>query len=151
MEIRLIRNGDFQQYRTDLIRLFNIALSLNFPNVNPEVEALSYFEKMYTFFTDGSAIIFVAFDGKNLAGFNWAHEVNKLGQKRLHSAFIVVDEKYQKRGVAKELLVNIEKEAKQRGIRYIEALCSVSNEAAVNYHLRNGFTVERLKVVKKLK
>ncbi|MGI6439061.1 MAG: GNAT family N-acetyltransferase [Sphaerochaetaceae bacterium] len=151
MEIRPITLEDFNRYRTNFVSLFTVALSLNFPNNDAGTEALSYFEKMYQFFIDGSAIVLVTLINNELAGFNWAHEVNVFGQRRLHSDFIIVDEKYQNQGIAKALLAKIEIEAKQRNINYVEALCSVSNEIAVNYHLKNGFAVERLKVVKELK
>lgn len=52
---------------------------------------------------------------------------------------IFVMEKYRKRGIAKELLKNCQKWAKEQGCEEFASDCEITNEASLRFHLNVGF------------
>lgn len=52
---------------------------------------------------------------------------------------IFVMEKYRKRGIAKELLKNCQKWAKEQGCEEFASDCEIMNEASLRFHLNVGF------------
>ena len=127
----------------------DICLKENVPNITDE-DVEKYFSNMEKFTEEGSAIVIGAFWDNVLVGFQWAYEVEYGGEKRLHSSFDCVDPQFQRRKIGTQMMEKLEEIARNKGITSIEAMCTAANKKAVEYHLNNGFEIERYKVVKKL-
>ncbi len=61
-------------------------------------------------------------------------------------AKVAVDEKYRKKGVAKEMLSNLLKAAKQNGVSKVSLDVRVSNYPAINLYSRFGFVKKGTRV-----
>lgn len=151
IEIRLLNEPEVIENQEELKVLMDMVLSENIEGV-VDIEKLSakYVEDMKTFIKDGSAILIGAFEGKKLVGLQWGYEINNFGKRRMHSYFVVIQPKYRGQKIGNRLSEKLEEVALSKGIDTIEAMCSYKNQVAVNYHINNGFEIERLKVVKKL-
>ncbi len=144
LDLDMVRN-----YKEKLTEYLFICLMENIQNTTRH-DAEKYFDNIQKFTEDGSAIVLGAFYENDLVGIQWAYEVDYQGESRLHSSFDFVAPNYQGKGIGTQMMGVLETIAKTRGIHAIEAMCSASNAGAVKYHVRNGFEVERYKLVKKL-
>lgn len=140
----ILENGSRLEYFMHMVMVEN-----HFYGITDEMYK-KYYDDMKLFIEDGSAILIGAFDGDELIGFHWGYERNTLGGKRVHSYFNAIEPNYRGQGIGKRFWKVLEREAIKRGIYTIEAMCTYANKAAVNYHLHNGFEIERLQVVKSL-
>lgn len=149
IQIRQLGLQEIICYKNELVKYIFICLADNIPSVKYDY-AEKYYKNMKHYIMDGSALVLGAFDDNDLIGFQWGYEVNELGAHRLHSSFVCVDPDFQGKKIGCRLMKFMEDIAKEKGVSAIEAMCSATNNNAVNYHLHNGFEIERYKVVKKL-
>ncbi len=150
IDVRLLSYEEITHEKEKLTHFMYLVLSENFDYEITDAVCLKYYEDMITFYNDGTAVLIGAFDHGILVGFNWGYVRNTPGGKRMHSYHVVVEPEYRKRGIGKRFWNVLEEETKKRGIDTIEAMCTYSNKAAVNYHLEHGFEIERLQVIKHL-
>lgn len=151
VEIRLLNENDVIEHLAELRVFMKMVLSEN-KEGNMDVEKLSqkYVDNMVEFTRDGSAILIGAFDDKKIVGFHWGYELDYFGERRVHSYFNAIYPEYRGQKIGSRFFRKLEEEALARDIHVIEAMCVYSNKGAVNYHLNNGFEIEKLKVFKKL-
>lgn len=153
VDIRLLNEKDVEKYQTDLHNFMQIVLTENETMSQKKIVQLAdkYVEDMKAFIKDGSAILIGAFDKDKIVGFHWGYVINTINGKRVHSYFNAIYPDYRRQQIGSRFFRRLEEEAMERGIYTIEAMCKYANKGAVEYHLHNGFKIERLKVVKKLK
>ena len=147
IDIRRLDYSDIVTSEKELIELLEICLANNIPNSSYEL-ACEYFIRLKEYIQDGSAVVVGAYDSGALIGFQWVYEIGYNGEIRFHSTFDSIYPHYQGIGIGSRLMNAIVEIAKERNISAIEAMCTVSNEAAVKYHQHNGFVIERYKMVK---
>lgn len=151
IEIRLLNEEDINKYKNNLIRFMKMVLTENINQTIPEELPIKYVNDMEAFIKDGSAIILGAFDADKLIGFHWGYEVKNINERRVHSYLNAIEYDYRGQKIGSRFFRMLEEEALKRDIHIIEAMCTYSNKVAVDYHLHNGFEIERLKVKKVLK
>lgn len=151
IEIKLLSESEIISHQEDLKFFMNMVLSENIDG-NIDVEKLSakYVEDMKAFIKDGSAVLIGAFDCERIVGFQWGYETSYFGERRMHSYFIVIHPEYRGQKIGSCFSRKLEEIALSKGIDTIEAMCTYKNQTAVNYHINNGFEIERMKVVKRL-
>ena len=142
---KLMKSHDILANQESLVDMLNKTLVDNISQNFPEDLAKKYVNSMPAYIEDGSAIIIGAFDEEKMVGFLWGYEVDVFGEKRVHNAENHVIEEYRGHGIAKKMLECLEEEAKKRNIFILEAMCTVSNKNAYEYHIYNGYEVERVK------
>lgn len=149
MEIlyREIKEPDLLTQKKEILELFKKLFA-----EDKEKEKISkmYYENMCEFCKNGSAILLGAFNENVLVGFHWAYEISWGGEKRIHSYFIAVNEFYQNISVGTKLQEMLEKVAISRKIYIIDTNCEKRNIQSYRYHLKQGFTVESYRMLKKL-
>lgn len=151
IEIRQLKIEDVVENKEKLVKYLKMVLTENLSGCNASEMALKYYQDMVKFSEDGSAILIGAFDEENLVGFHWGYEIIYLGKKRVHSYLNAIEPQYRGNHIGSNFFRKLEEIALERNIFEIEAMCSASNETAVQYHFHNGFEIERYKVLKKLK
>lgn len=151
VEIREMSLEEIHNHADELRKLMLMALSENLCGEDFHQLALKYYNDMLQFKQNGSAILLGAWVEKQLVGFHWGYELTVLGNKRMHSYFTAIEPDYREQKIGSNFLNRLGEIALSRGIHELEAMCTYANKAAVHYHLNNGFEIERLKVVKKLK
>lgn len=150
IDIRQLTNDDVNRYDKELTEYMYMCLSENDKEIDGKLLAKKYYQDMIAFTEDGSAVILGAFDGNKLIGFHWGYVLSILGKQRMHSYFNGILPEYRGQKIGSNFFRMLEKITVERGIDTIEAMCSKSNPIAVDYHLHNGFEIEKYKVVKKL-
>lgn len=151
IEVRLLNNEDVRKNEVELKKLLTMVLEENVDQEIPKELVEKYFNDMDIFTKNNSAILIGAFDDENLIGFHWGYELKNIQERRIHSYLNAIEYVYRGKGIGSRFWELLEKETKKRGISIIEAMCTYSNQIAVNYHLHRGFEIERLKVKKVLK
>lgn len=150
IDIRLLHYEDVVKYEKELVRYLNMVLTENIDQEVPKSLLEKYFDDMKAFTLNKSAILIGAFDGNKLIGFHWGYEVKNINERRIHSYLNAIDYDYRGQKIGSRFFRKLEEETLKRGIHIIEAMCTYANEGAVQYHLKNGFTIERLKVKKEI-
>lgn len=151
IKIRLLDEYDINKFENKLNELTYVVLKENISESIPESLTRKYINDMKKFIKNDTAIILGAFDKDKLIGFHWGYQIININEKRIHSNLVSIDFEYRNRKIGSMLLNCLEQEALKRDIHIIEAMCTYSNKVAVDYHLHNGFEIERLKVKKVLK
>lgn len=145
---RLIIDDIYSQKET-LVSLLQMVLNENHKMVS-EADTFHYYENMLRFTKDETAIILGAFDKEMLCGFHWCYERNEFGERRLHSCFIAIEKEYQNQNIGSRFYQAMCETAKKMGIDTIEAMCTFKNLVTMEFHEKNGFEVERVKLIKKI-
>lgn len=91
-----------------------------------------------------------SFSNNRLVGFVWFFDYKYFGEARIHINQIVIDENYQRQGIASELLNKVEKFAQSLNIKYIDLNVSENNKIALEMYLKNDFQTERRHLLKEL-
>lgn len=148
MRLEMLNNIIVVQYSDEIKTYLNIVLNENMSQCVTDQIVEKYYNNIVKYLIDGSAIVIGAFDKDNLIGLHWAYETNVLNERRLHSSFDIVNEKYRGQGIGTAMFKMLEKICIERNIHIIEAMVTCANEVAMKYHEKNGFTIERVKVSK---
>ena len=151
IEVRLLTYEEIEREEKKLEHFMYMVLSenLDYPITNEICE--KYYYNMKTFFEDGTAVLIGAFDDGMLIGFHWGYVRNTPSGKRMHSYYNAIEPEYRGQGIAVKFWDVLDAETAKRGIEIIEAMCTYENKIAVDYHLKHGFEIERLQVVKHLR
>lgn len=147
LEIRVLTLEDAIVHKDALVKLLYEILVSNFQELLCTY-AEKYYHDMRGFLQDGSAIVFGAFSDKKLVGIIWGYEISHFGQKRIHCTMIGVKNGYRGQDIGSQLLRELETVALSRGLNHIEVMVTSENEDALRYYNRNGFRVERVKMLK---
>lgn len=99
---------------------------------------------------NGSANVLGAIYEEKLVGILWIFKYEFFGEKRLHINQISVLKQYQGRGIAKRLIQELEKRAKEESIFIIDLSVSEINKNALEFYNKIGFQTERRNMIKKL-
>lgn len=91
-----------------------------------------------------------SFSDNRLTGFVWFFDYKYFGETRIHINQIVIDENYQRRGIASELLNEVENYTKHLNIKYIDLNVSENNKVALEMYLKKDFQTERRHLLKEL-
>lgn len=150
IEIRELTLEDIARNEKELTWYMSMSLADNIEDIDVETLSKKYYQDMLTFTKDGSAILIGAFDGEKLVGFHWGYEFSRLGRRRIHSYFNGIDPAYRGQKIGNRFFDRLTEIARERGVHEIEAMATAKNELVVNYHLRNGFEIDRYQMVKRL-
>ena len=144
MQIIRMNNETFAVWRGHIEKLFNTSVRINFPNAGAgESYGRKKCEDVARYLQDGTAVVFAAVDGKQLAGWVWCHEIHRLDEKRVHIAEIAVDDNWHRQGIGSQLLERVERYAKENGYQAIDLLVTASNMGAVKFYEKARFESER--------
>lgn len=150
-------NIKLERFNTKLIKKYNGEIKLYLKNVLDENGILNNNEKlekiieeMEKYIDDKSAIIIGAFQEDELIGFIWGYKMITNDKNRIHINYFVVNEKYRKQGIGRQLIRKIYEIANELKIEEIELMVTAENITAVNFYKKQGFEVERIKLCKKI-
>lgn len=144
MEIIRLSNDDFALWRDQIEELFNTSARINFPDAEMDDSyGKAKCKEVTGFLKDGSAIVFVAIDANELAGWVWCHQIHRLNGYRIHIAEIAVAEKWHQQGVGSKLLKRVEQFAAENGYKEIDLLVTASNHSAVKFYHKANYEPER--------
>lgn len=144
MQIIKIEHEKFPSWRSQIEKLFNSSVRINFPDADVgEAYGKEKCDELDGFLQDGTAVVFVAIDGRQLAGWVWCHKIHRLDGNRIHIAEIAVDENWHRRGIGSRLLEKVEQYAAENGYQAIDLLVTASNMSAVKFYENASFEIER--------
>ena len=126
-------------------RLLKMVLSENLEIPVTDSLCEHYYQNMIKYLEDGTAIIILAYIDDEIVGFHWGYVTEVFSEKRIHSDFSAVEHNYRGMGIGSMMFEKLDEIAISKGITTIEAFCSASNKVAYQYHLKNGFYVDRYK------
>lgn len=149
-EIKQLEMKEIISFEKELKELLILVLRDNGSATEIRELSADYYKNMLKFSEDGSAIILGAIIDQKLVGFLWGYEIRFLQEKRIHVSFISIYPENQGKRVGTELLNAIRCIAEEREINAIEVLCAKENETAFHYYMKNGFEIDRYKMVKKV-
>ena len=144
-------------YQEDCIKYHDILATYIFQSVKNSMYEEKYSmqdanrkcEELWRYLGSCKAIVFGAFDDKELIGFVWAYEYPyRDDTSRVYVSILHVDECYRGKSIGKQLLYAIEEEAKRRGFRSIFLHAEAKNEGAIRFYNREGYRRERVQLVK---
>lgn len=102
------------------------------------------------YINEGSAIVLGAFLDENLIGFLWLYKRNFFYETRLHVNQIVVSSQFRGRGIGKQLMKEVEKQAERLGMETIDLFVSENNCKALKMYTNMGYETERRLIKKTL-
>ncbi len=151
MQIHRMRKDEFLLYRMKIVDLIIESASLNFPNARiDEHYAEERCNALLRFLDDGSAVVFTAIEKEDLIGWIWCHEIDRVGEKRLHIAEIAVFKTYRSKGVGRKLLKAAESFAEDNNYKTIDLLVTSDNLEAILFYEKSSFSTERIMMKKSL-
>lgn len=144
MQVIRLSHEDFSSWREQIEELFNSSVRVNFPDAElDDLYGKDKCREVAGFLEDGSAIVFAALNGKELAGWVWCHQIHRLNGKRIHIAEIAIADKWHRQGVGSQLLDKIEQYATENGYNEIDLLVTASNQSAVKFYQNANYKPER--------
>lgn len=109
-------------------------------------------EELQLYMQSGKAVIVGAIEDNDLLGFLWAYTYPfRDDTNRLYLSIIHVDEKYRNRKIGKQLLDRIDEYAHKIGRCAIYLHAEAFNTGAIKFYKQNGFSPERIQLVRKVK
>lgn len=149
MRIEPITAEIAERYRDELAQLY-------FDNVRSNVFHSHYtykaaYEKMNDLIGhlfNHTAVVFGAFDHKEIVGFIWAYVHQFREETRMYVSEIRVKEEYQRRGIGKELLGLVEDKAKEQGLGAVYLHAEANNPEAVRFYKAMDYCEERIQMRK---
>ncbi|MGD9678852.1 MAG: GNAT family N-acetyltransferase [Vulcanibacillus sp.] len=149
--IRKINKIDLEKNKIRIVNLLIDNYKINFPD-RPYQKKLSLtnYNEMNYYLQNKSALIFAAFDEKNLIGFLWAYKKKLLGETRVHVDHIIIENKSRGKGIGGELMRSIEEYSKKMKIGKIELMTSVENKKSINFYKSKGYSTERVLMTKEI-
>lgn len=107
------------------------------------------YNNILQYLEDKSAIIYGAFDNKNLVAFIWAYKRIVDNKTRYHINYFIVEDEWRKRGIGSNLIKKINELAKKNGVEIIELMVCNENKSAINFYSAFEFEVEKQVMIKK--
>ena len=87
MQVIRLNHNDFSSWREQIEELFTSSVRVNFPDAKLDTSyGNAKCKEVAGFLEDGSAIVFAAVEGKELAGWVWCHQIHRLNGNRIHIA-----------------------------------------------------------------
>ncbi len=149
MQITRLNHESFSLWRNQIEKLFNSSVRINFPYAEPDDSyGRDKCKEVAGFLEDGSAIVFAAVEGNELAGWVWCHQIHRLKGKRIHIAEIAVADKWHRQGVGSRLLDKVEQYAMENGYNEIDLLVTASNQSAFKFYQKANYQPERYLMMK---
>jgi lipopolysaccharide/colanic/teichoic acid biosynthesis glycosyltransferase/ribosomal protein S18 acetylase RimI-like enzyme len=150
--IKRLGIDDFESARKAILNMLIDIYMVNFQLSEEKSRSICIekIEQLKEYINEGSAILIGSFDEEVLTGFVWLYERNHFGECRLHINEIAVKEQYRGKGIAKHLMSEAEKYAKDREIETIDLFVTERNNEALNMYRNLGFLSERLYMKKLL-
>lgn len=144
MQIDRLDNNNLLFWRGQIEELINTSVKISFPNQNiSDNYCVEKCNKLAYYLAEGTAIVFVAREEEVLLGWVWCHEVIRISAKRLHIAEIAVRDKYQRTGVGRQLMNEVEMYAKSKGYKEIDLMVTITNSRAIGFYENALFVPER--------
>lgn len=145
-------NEDNKIEEKDLIKYINlhyIVAQKSFPNKIVPIEySQKRIEQLNDFLEKGMAILFSAKINNEIVGFAWCYLHDFFDEKRLFINVLSVDENFQKKGIGKMLINEIEKYAKKKDINTIDVIASIENENSIGFYEHLNFKKSRIHYIK---
>lgn len=150
MEMCKLGVEDVRHYKPTLIEMLRQSFEKSFPEGKFEPSSFqARVESLIGYVEQSKAVVFGSVVDNRLVGFIWFFEKGTL-ERSVHINHFVVHENYRGLGIGRQLLKEVEKYAKDRGIHEIELLVTKQNDGAVTFYEKNNFEVERLVMKKRL-
>ncbi len=148
MEIIQIDNNNFRPFKQDImryIRMLTICEKDRRDNVDYYVD--EKIKSIPLYIEDRSALIFVGIEDDKVVLFLWAYKVS---ENTMHLTQLIVDERYQRRGYAKEALCILIEKMREENMQYLNLNAAYNNLAALNLYKSLGFNIEKVFMERKI-
>jgi ribosomal protein S18 acetylase RimI-like enzyme len=138
-------------YRKELAQLyFDNVRSNAFHSHYTYEEAYEKMNDLIGHLADNTAIVYGAFDDKEIVGFIWAYVHQFREENRIYVSEIRVKEEYRRHGIGKELLRLIEDKARELGLSGVYLHAEANNSEVVGFYKTVGYCEERIQMRKAL-
>lgn len=125
--------------RKPVADIFNYYIKNSFAAFFETTVSYAFFDSLMSV-TKGYPRVAIKLGTGELAGFAFLRAYNPIPTfKRVAEISYFIKPQYTKKGLGKDVLGYLVKEAKKLGITSILASISSLNEQSINFHLRNGF------------
>lgn len=145
IDIKILQHDDFLNNKDSLNKLLSLSYESNF-NITKylcDIIVDSKIKELELYLKNQKAILIGVLHNNTLVGFVWCHVHDYFGEKRIHVNQIIVEEDYRGKGIAKELLKQVEIYASQLNIKTIDLFVTERNNTAVDMYENLGFVTER--------
>jgi ribosomal protein S18 acetylase RimI-like enzyme len=148
--IKKLQPGDLAKYKKSIMELLIDSYKISFRFSQEQCVGIceGKLKLLNGYINEGSALVFGAFLDENLIGFLWLYKHNFFYETRLHVNQIVVNSQFRGRGIGKQLMKEVEKQAEQLGVETIDLFVSESNREAMKMYTEMGYETER-RLIKK--
>lgn len=127
------------QIKTFIYELINPYIN---KNISQEVDRI--YNNMNTFIKDNTAIIIGAFNENVLIGFIWGY-IKKENIEEAHVNYFFIKDNYRSQGIGKLLIKEMQEKLSCMNVKKIELLVDKTNEKAINFYAKQGFSVKEKK------
>ncbi len=145
MKIINLKKNDFVNNIQEIKKLLMISYNSNFDVSDTLKENIVdlKIKELEEYIELNKAIVYVAYIDNSIVGFTWIYVRDYFEEKRIHINHIIVDEMYRGKGIAKKLLIQVEKYAKYSRIKVIDLFVSEENLTALNLYEKMEYVTER--------
>lgn len=151
MEIIKLNEKNFELYKKDINALMKENYRINLGELEDiDIIVNNKCNEIPKFLINGSAYILVCVEEKKAIAFLWAYQKEEIQEKMIHVSHIIVKENYQRKGIGKILMENLENEMKKRNIYIVDLVTTADNNKAMNFYKKSGFQVKRVFLRKKI-
>ncbi len=152
IEIKRLNKEILDTYFDDILKLKNYSSSLHFK----DSQKINEFNKskindIYKYLQEDKVVLFVALDINKIVGYVWGYPHEFFYEKRMYVNSLVVDEKYSRNGIGRNLLKTLEQYAKENNFMALDLNVSPQNESALHLYEKMNFEIERYQMRKELK
>ena len=151
IQIKVIDSSTLSAEFEQFLILKNYNSEIHFPGSNVNDFNQTKLEELKQYLDEEKAYVFGAYLGKILIGFIWGYPHIFFDEKRIFVNCLVVNKEYEKNGIGKRLLAEIEKIAINKGFDSIDLTVAPFNTNAVGFYEHIGFKSERIQMCKKVK
>lgn len=148
MIVKLMKRSDITPHKENI--LFALSELFEFTG-QPNFYASEKFDDLCRFLNEGSAYFLCAIENKHLLGFLWGYKRTLFDTKSIHITQLYVFEPYRNKGIAEELLHQIEQTAIKENISHIDLNVREDNDTAVHLYQKLLFDIDVIHMKKEIK
>lgn len=152
LKIRELGIEDFSTHKDTILEMLIDSYTSNFGVSYKTSISIAYekIDQIPCYLEQNNAILVGAFEKGKLIGIVWLYKHKYFNELRLHINQIIIEKNCRGKGIGTILITEVQKIAKDKGIRTIDLLVSESNLKVVELYNSLGFITERRRMKKEL-